>query len=164
MIDDILHELEADTAVEIGAQFAAVTARYLETTRRGEGRVSTPRTPAEIAERFKEEMPRTGRSIAEVLARIEHEVIADANRYCHPMYMGHQTSAPLAAGIWMESVISALNQSLAVREMSPTATAIEHQLVRWFSRLIAYGETDHVRALLDGLVVEARKIEAAGQG
>jgi L-2,4-diaminobutyrate decarboxylase len=56
------------------------------------------------------------------------------------MYMGHQTSAPLAAGMWMESVISALNQSLAVREMSPTATMIEHQLVRWFSRLIGYGD------------------------
>jgi L-2,4-diaminobutyrate decarboxylase len=55
------------------------------------------------------------------------------------MYMGHQTSAPLAAGIWMESIISALNQSLAVQEMSPTGTAIEHQLVRWFSSLVGYG-------------------------
>lgn len=139
MIDDILAEMEADTAAEIGAQFAAVTARYLEATRRGEGQVSTPRTPGELAQRFDEDMPRTGRSIADVLARIEREVIGDANKYCHPMYMGHQTSAPLAAGIWMESVISALNQSLAVQEMSPTATMIEHQLVRWFSELVGYG-------------------------
>jgi len=139
MIDDILDELEADTAVEVGAQFAAVTARYLEATRGGEGQVSTPRTPAQLSERFAEQMPRTGRSIAEILARVEHEVIADANKYCHPMYMGHQTSAPLAVGIWMESVISALNQSLAVQEMSPTATMIEHQLVRWFSELAGYG-------------------------
>lgn len=139
MINDILAELEADTSVEIGAQFAAVTARYLESTRRGEGQVSTPRSPAELATRFSEEMPATGKSIGEVLARLERDVIADANKYCHPMYMGHQTSAPLAAGIWMESVISALNQSLAVQEMSPTATMIEHQLVRWFSGLIGYG-------------------------
>lgn len=139
MIDDVLAELEADTSAETGAQFAAVTARYLEATRRGEGQVSTPRPPAELARRFDEDMPKTGRTIAEVLGRLERDVIADANKYCHPMYMGHQTSAPLAAGIWMESVISALNQSLAVQEMSPTATMIEHQLVRWFSDLIGYG-------------------------
>ena len=139
MIDDILAELEADTSAEVGARFAAVTARYLESTRRGEGQVSTRRSPAELAERFSEQMPATGRSIDEVLARLERDVIADANKYCHPMYMGHQTSAPLAVGIWMESVISALNQSLAVQEMSPTGTVIEHQLVRWFSDLIGYG-------------------------
>jgi len=139
MIEDILDELEADTAAGTGAKFAAVTARYLEETRRGSGQVSTPHPPEALAERFDEKMPRAGSSIDELLARLERDVIADANKYCHPMYMGHQTSAPLAAGIWMESLISALNQSLAVQEMSPTATAIEHQLVRWFSTLIGYG-------------------------
>lgn len=139
MIDDILDELEADTAIEIGARFAAVTARYLEATGRGEGMVSTPCAPGDLAQRFDEVMPSEGRSTAEVLARVEREIVADANKYCHPMYMGHQTSAPLAAGIWLESVISALNQSLAVQEMSPTATMVEHQLVRWFSELVGYG-------------------------
>lgn len=139
MIDDILDELEADTSVETGAKFAAVTARYLQETRRGDGQVSTPHPPEELARRFDEKMPGTGRSIEDVIARLERDVIADANKYCHPMYMGHQTSAPIAPGIWMESVISALNQSLAVQEMSPTATAIEHRLVRWFSDLIGYG-------------------------
>src|SRR5688500_19135099 len=132
MIDDLRDALEADAGVEVGAHVAAVTARYLEATRGGEGQVSTPRTPAQLSERFAEQMPRTGRSIAEILARVEHEVIADANKYCHPMYMGHQTSAPLAVGIWMESVISALNQSLAVQEMSPTATPIDSPLVSRF--------------------------------
>jgi L-2,4-diaminobutyrate decarboxylase len=40
----------------------------------------------------------------------------------------------------MESIIGALNQSLAVWEMSPTATVIEHQIVRWLSKLAGYGE------------------------
>jgi len=56
------------------------------------------------------------------------------------MYMGHQTSAPLPVGVWMESIIGALNQSLAVQEMSPTGTAIEHQVIKWMSRLAGYGE------------------------
>jgi len=124
MIEDILAELEADTSLEVGKQFAAVTARYFESTRSGMRQVSTPHSSEELAGRFDEDFPADGKSVSEIIARLEREVIADANKYYHPMYMGHQTSAPLAVGIWMESVIGALNQSLAVWEMSPTASMI----------------------------------------
>ena len=133
MIDDILAELEADTSLEVGKQFAAVTARYFESTRRGDGQVSTPLTTEELERRFDEDFPVDGRPVAEIIARLERDVIADANKYYHPMYMGHQTSAPLPVGIWMESIIGALNQSLAVWEMSPTATMIEHRIVSWLA-------------------------------
>ena len=139
MIDDILAELEADTSLEVGEIFAGVTARYFESTRRGDGQVSTARSAEELARRFDEELPRNGRPVAEIVERLEREVLADANKYYHPMYMGHQTSAPLPVGVWMESVIGALNQSLAVWEMSPTATMIEHQIVGWLAKLAGYG-------------------------
>ena len=133
MTEDILADLESDTSLAVGSQFAALTARYLETTRAGHAQVSTSRSAEELRQRFDEAFPESGRPVSEILARLEREVIADANKYCHPMYMGHQTSAPLAGAVWMESIIGALNQSLAVWEMSPTATTIEHQTVRWFS-------------------------------
>src|SRR5215217_4845652 len=139
MIDDILAELEADTSLDVGKQFAVVTARYFESTRGGQGQVSTPRTAEELAQRFDQDLPRDGRPVEEIIARLERDVLADANKYYHPMYMGHQTSAPVAVGIWMESVIGALNQSLAVWEMSPTATVIEHRIVGWLTRLAGYG-------------------------
>src|SRR3954467_13724669 len=138
MIDDILAELEADTRLDVGKQFAAVTARYFESTRRGDGQVSTPRSVEDLEHRFEEDFPEDGRTVEEIIARLERDVISDANKYCHPMYMGHQTSAPLAVSVWMESVIGALNQSLAVWEMSPTATVIEHQIVKWLSGLAGY--------------------------
>jgi L-2,4-diaminobutyrate decarboxylase len=138
MIDDILAELEADTSLETGQQFAALTARYFASTRSGTGQVSTPYGNDELAARFDEDLPLEGKTISEIIERLERQVIADANKYYHPMYMGHQTSAPLPIGIWMESIIGALNQSLAVWEMSPTASMIEHQIVRWLSRLAGY--------------------------
>ncbi|MFL5483003.1 MAG: pyridoxal phosphate-dependent decarboxylase family protein [Gemmatimonadaceae bacterium] len=138
MIEDILAELEADTSLETGQQFAALTARYFASTGTGAGQVSTPFDSGEIAARFDEDFPRDGKSIGEIIERLEKQVIADANKYYHPMYMGHQTSAPLPIGIWMESIIGALNQSLAVWEMSPTASMIEHQIVAWLSRLAGY--------------------------
>ena len=100
MIDDILAEIEADTSLDVGKQFAAVTARYFESTRSGEGQVSTPRTAEELERRFAEEMPRGGHPVEEIIARLERDVLADANKYYHPMYMGHQTSAPLPVGVW----------------------------------------------------------------
>ena len=139
MIDDILAELEADTSLETGQQFAAITSRYFASTRTGSGQVSTPHTSEEIAARFAEEIPRDGRPVEEIIERLEKQVMADAIKSYHPMYMGHQTSAPLPIGIWMESIISALNQSLAVWEMSPTASMIEHQVVAWLSGLTGYG-------------------------
>jgi L-2,4-diaminobutyrate decarboxylase len=139
MIDDILAELEADTSLEVGESFARVTARYFAGTRSGEGQVSTPRSADELAQRFDEGFPRDGRPVAEIIERLERDVLSDANKYYHPMYMGHQTSAPLPVGVWMESVIGALNQSLAVAEMSPTGTAIEHQVIKWMSGLAGYG-------------------------
>ena len=139
MIDDILAELEADTSLETGQQFAAVTARYFASTRSGAGQVSTPLTAEDLAARVEQDLPRDGRPVAEIIERLEKEVIADANKYYHPMYMGHQTSAPLPIGIWMESIIGALNQSLAVWEMSPTASMIEHQIVAWLAKLAGYG-------------------------
>ena len=139
MIDDILAELEADTSLETGQQFAAVTARYFASTRTGGGQVSTPLSSEEIAARFAEDFPLEGRPLAEIIERLEKQVIADANKSYNPMYMGHQTSAPLPIGIWMESIIGALNQSLAVWEMSPTASMIEHQVVAWLAELAGYG-------------------------
>jgi L-2,4-diaminobutyrate decarboxylase len=139
MIDDILAELEADASLEVGELFAAVTARYFNSTRRGEGQVSTPRSADELAQRFDEEFPVEGHPVPEIVARLERDVLADANKYCHPMYMGHQTSAPLAVGAWMESITGALNQSLAVWEMSPTGTVIERQIVKWLASFAGYG-------------------------
>lgn len=119
--------------------FATLTADYLAQTRTGTGPVSTPRSAAELAARFDEPMPRVGRPLADVVARLRDEVIPDCNRLYHPRYAGHQVSAPLPAAIWTESLTAALNQSLAVAEMSPTGTALEHRVVRWMCDLVGYG-------------------------
>src|SRR5436305_14113289 len=101
MIDDILAELEADTSLDVGQQFAAVTARYLESTRSAKGQVSTPLPADELESRFDEDLPADGQPVEERIARLERDDIADANKYHHPMYLAHPTAAPLAVGILM---------------------------------------------------------------
>ena len=138
MTGNILTDLDADSTRESGALFLDLVVRYLASTARGEGSVSTSLTPEDLARRFDEPLPREGRPLAEVVERLEREVVSDATRLTHPMYLGHQVSAPLPATIWCESLISALNNSTAVREMSPSVNAIEHRLVRWFTELAGW--------------------------
>jgi L-2,4-diaminobutyrate decarboxylase len=140
MPDSILDDLDADGSRESGALFLDVIARYLATTARGEGPVSTSLSAEELSRHFDEPLPQAGRPLHEIVERLERDVIGHATRLTHPMYLGHQVSAPLPASIWTESLISALNNSTAVREMSPSVNAIEHRLVRWFTELAGWDE------------------------
>ena len=47
----------------------------------------------------------------------------------HPRYGAQQVAAPIPAAALVESVVAAMNQSLAVWEMSPIATAIDRDLM-----------------------------------
>jgi L-2,4-diaminobutyrate decarboxylase len=138
-VPDARSEFESDTARAAGGLFLDVVARYFADTGRAAGPVSSPRTSAELARRFAEPLPLQGRPLEQVVARLERDVLGDGNRLCHPMYMGHQVSAPLPAAVWTESVIGALNNSLAVSEMSPTGTAVERQVIRWMGELAGFG-------------------------
>ncbi|HJU64291.1 MAG TPA: aminotransferase class V-fold PLP-dependent enzyme [Gemmatimonadaceae bacterium] len=139
VIDTILDALESDAEREAGLRFVELVAAYMTGTRDASGPVSTPLMPAEIAPRFEEPMPADGRPLAEVVARVERDIMRDANRLMHPMYVGHQVCGPLPVAVWMESLIAALNQSIAVSEMSPTGTPLETQLIRWMCDLAGLG-------------------------
>ena len=138
-IAPILAHLESDCSLESATLFTALAAEYLADTRTGEGPVSTPLSSTEIAERFDEPVPLDGMPLATVVARLRAQVIPDCNHLYHPRYAGHQVSAPLPAAIWTESLIAALNQSLAVAEMSPVSTVLEHRVVRWMCDLAGFG-------------------------
>ena len=134
----ILAALESDASLASATEFATLAATYLADTRTGDGPVSTPRTSAELAARFDEPMPLDGHPLADVVARLRDDVLPDCNRLYHPRYAGHQVSAPVPAAIWTESLTAALNQSVAVAEMSPVATVLEHRVVRWLCDLLGY--------------------------
>jgi L-2,4-diaminobutyrate decarboxylase len=137
--DDLRQSVDADRTHEAGALFVDAVARYFAETDYGECAVSPTAGHPERRPAFDDSLPRQGQPLARVVARLEHEFLASANRLSHPMYMGHQVAAPLPAAVWTETVIAALNNSLAVEEMSPTATTVEDRVVRWMCDLVGYG-------------------------
>ena len=56
----------------------------------------------------------------------------------HPRYLAQQVAAPIPLAALIESVVAAMNQSLAVWEMSPIATVIDRQVMARFKRLFGY--------------------------
>ena len=137
MIDDVMARLELDAGPDAATQVIALATNYFEATRRGDGPVSVGPLP-NVAARFDQSMPEDGDDLATIIERLQRDVLADANRLGHPMYMGHQVSFPLPTAVWIDAVISALNQSLAVEEMSPTLTALEHQVVSWMCDAVGF--------------------------
>ena len=74
------------------------------------------------------------------LCRRAQELIETSIHLQHPGYIGHQVGAPLPAASLAELLAGVLNQSMAVREMSPSATPIERQTVRWLCSLVGWGQ------------------------
>ena len=134
----ILEQIEFDASRDVAAKFTDIAASYFADTRRREDRVSTASSPSELARRFDEPLPRDAHSIDEVAERLRTQVIPDANHLWHPRYVGHQIAGPLPAAVWTEPVTAALNQSVAVFEMSPVGTVLEHQVISWLCALAGF--------------------------
>jgi L-2,4-diaminobutyrate decarboxylase len=129
MTSNILTKIEADCDAAVGRAFVGLAAEYFAQTRNRDGRVSTRHTPAGLAARFEEELPREGHSVDSVIARLRADVLPECNHLWHPRYVGHQIAGPLPAAAWMECITAALNQSVAVFEMSPVGTVLEHRVI-----------------------------------
>jgi L-2,4-diaminobutyrate decarboxylase len=140
MSDSVFDDIENDAGEAPAAAFVSLAVEYFAATRTGEGPVSTPHAPEDLARRFDEPLPPAGRPLEAVLERLRRDVLPDANRLCHPRAMGHQVSPPLPAAVWTEALTAAFNQSAAVWEMSPVGTVIEARVVRWMCALAGFGD------------------------
>lgn len=137
---DIVELLEDDSTLAAAEPLLSLVEQYFTETRTGKGSVSTWHSAEMISDRIQGPIPRRPRPLAEVARRLSSLLLPDINRLAHPMYIGHQVSAPLPAAVWTDALVSALNQSQAVREMSPAFTPLEHQVIGWMTDLIGWDE------------------------
>jgi L-2,4-diaminobutyrate decarboxylase len=66
------------------------------------------------------------------------EVVKSSLHLCHPRFAAQQVAAPVPAAALVESVVAALNNSVAVWEMSPGATVIDREVMNLFKRLFGF--------------------------
>jgi L-2,4-diaminobutyrate decarboxylase len=98
-------------------------------------------SPTALADCYQQPVPLEPASdLSGALTQRVRELIEQGIHLQHPGYIGHQVGAPIPAASLAELVAGVLNQSMAVYEMSPAATHIEHQTVRWLCSLIGWDQ------------------------
>jgi len=79
-----------------------------------------------------------GHTRSSALPRLVREIQRSSLHLAHPRYIAQQVAAPIPLAALIEVVVAAMNQSLAVWEMSPLATAIDRELMVRFKKLFGY--------------------------
>ena len=138
-LDELLDMIEQDMQPSAAEPYIRLAAQYLNMSRSGEQAKPVAQDPEALLQLLAESPPEEGRTAAQVTERLQRDLLPNSNWLYHPRCLGHQVSAPLPAAVWTEPIIGALNQSLAVWEMSPMATVLETRLLRWMAGLAGFG-------------------------
>ncbi|MHB8396357.1 MAG: pyridoxal phosphate-dependent decarboxylase family protein [Thermoplasmataceae archaeon] len=75
-------------------------------------------------------------------------VMSGSMQVAHPRFFGHMDSGPLFVSVLSDWVASALNQNMLNPELSPVASRIDYDLIRWL--LTSIGCSDGEGALVSG--------------
>ena len=106
----------------------------------GDGPVTTGETPLEIRELLDAEavLPREGRDAGELLAETSERLFRHSLHNGHPRFMGYITSSAAPIGMLGDLLASAVNPNAGAWVLSPVASEIEAQTVRWIAELLGY--------------------------
>ena len=126
----VIEQLWQPTAVQrLARELADIAAKALTVKGRPVRRPRADRLAAQIIQRAAKNPD---------LVSLVREISEASLALSHPRYGAQQVAAPIPAAALVESVVAAMNQSLAVWEMSPIATAIDRDLMAGFKKLFGY--------------------------
>ncbi|HEX8437472.1 pyridoxal phosphate-dependent decarboxylase family protein [Archangium sp.] len=121
----------------LGHRLVDQLADHLAGSTRREGPVLPWAPPATNVERFPADFPEEPSGDFPALVS---RVLEASHHLHHPHYVGHQVSAPLPLAALSDFASSLLNNGMAVYEMGPVATAMEHNVLRWMAGVLGLPE------------------------
>jgi L-2,4-diaminobutyrate decarboxylase len=128
--EEVVQKLWTPTTVgKLAQELADIAAKALTAHDRPVRRPSAERLAAQIVQRA---------ATTPDLVSLVREISEASLALSHPRYGAQQVAAPIPAAALVESVVAAMNQSLAVWEMSPIATAVDRDLMTGFKKLFGY--------------------------
>ncbi len=164
--NDFRLETDPQEIKDIGYQFVDILADYLDHVQNTDTSVVHYLTPEEAYKIYDEPIPIDGQPLNKVLEEVVNPLLKHAQNLASPAYVGHQVCHPLVLSAFAKGLSSAINQGLAIQEMSPLGTMIEKRVIRWICDAIGY---DHhgdgtivsggTEANLTGIMV-ARSVKA----
>jgi len=130
--------MEAATFRKLGHRLVDQLAEYLESISRGP--VSRNESPVSVREALgaANQLPECGMDPAPLLEQTTELLFNHSLLNAHPRFFGYITGAPAPIGILGEFLAAAVNANVGAWVLSPVATEIESQTVRWIAEFIGY--------------------------
>ena len=131
-------DIDASTFRTIGHRLVDDLAALLESVPRGP--VTRDQSPSMVREALGlgGPLPELGTDPAQLLQRTAELLFARSLFNGHPRFYGYITSSPAPIGMLGEFLAAALNANVGSFVLSPAATEIESETVRWIAELIGY--------------------------
>jgi aromatic-L-amino-acid/L-tryptophan decarboxylase len=104
-------------------------------------RITPDAGPGEITARFPAELPATGASIEDILARLDADVMPGIVHWGHPAFLGYFGSTSNGPALLGEIVAAALNVSAMTWQTCPAATELEGVVLGWIRGMVALPDT-----------------------
>jgi glutamate/tyrosine decarboxylase-like PLP-dependent enzyme len=133
--------MDAATFRALGHRLVDQLAASLETVPNGP--VTRDEAPSALREVFdlSAPLPESGTEPGPLLERTAQLLFEHSLLNAHPRFFGYITAAPAPIGILGDFLAAALNANVGGWTLSPAATEIESQTVRWIASLIGYPQT-----------------------
>jgi aromatic-L-amino-acid/L-tryptophan decarboxylase len=99
--------------------------------------VTTGESPKEIqAILGVDSLPETGTSVSEIISKATSLLLNHSLLNGHPKFLGYITSSPAPIGALADLLAASVNPNVGANILSPMATAIEKQTIKWLAEFI----------------------------
>ena len=130
--------MDADTFRALGHQLVDQLASALDGL--PEGPLTRDQSPSAVRQAFdlSSPLPESGTDPGPLLERTTRLLFQHSLFNAHPRFFGYITSSPAPIGMLGDFLAAAVNANVGGWTLSPAATEIEAQTVRWIASLIGY--------------------------
>jgi glutamate/tyrosine decarboxylase-like PLP-dependent enzyme len=130
-------EISADQFRELGHQLVDQIADLFATL--PQRRVTPGESPGQVRGLLGHDpLPQHGADPADLLNRATTLLVDHSTFNGHPRFLGYVTAPPAPIGVLADLLASAVNPNVGAGILSPMASVIEEQTVRWVAELLGY--------------------------
>ncbi len=128
-------EISREDFKKVGYQLVDAISNFIETI--NEKPVTTGENPKQIQQLLgNASLPDDGISVSEIVAKSTDLLLEHSLLNGHPKFFGYITSSPSPIGALADFLAAAVNPNVGANVLSPMATAIEKQTIKWLSEFI----------------------------
>ena len=128
-------EITKDEFKKIGYQLIDTISHFIHTI--NEKPVTTGETPKQIQTVLgNASLPEQGTSVLELVSKTSDLLLNHSLLNGHPKFFGYITSSPTPIGALADMLAATVNPNVGAHILSPMATAIEKQTVKWLAEFI----------------------------